>query len=220
MEVHGKNLPRRNSWIVASFIIASNHNDALMLPRSDRRFAVLSNGARLDEALAMRIYAWMEVDGNLAALAAWLKARDVSQFNMVGIPPMTPARERMMELSVSDVDAAMQTALRAMPGIAFTKEQLLLHMQNLLMDDGSEIMLRESGKAQFSQVMRRMIGLSMPGVHPRQQRRLAIGKDRPRVYVRSRAHELTCDAMDAETLRIEVEKNGLRVVPEQGIDLP
>jgi hypothetical protein len=218
--VQGKNLPRRDSWIVASFIIASNHGDALMLPRGDRRFAVLSNGARLDEALARRIYAWMEVDGNLAALITWLKARDVSKFDMVGIPPMTAARERMMDLSVSDVDDAMQQALRAMPGKAFTRDQLLIHMQNLLFDSGNDLTLRESGKAQFAMAMRKVIGLSMPGVRPKVQRRVRAAGEQMRAYVRSRSHELLCDAMDATELATEVAKNGLRAVADDGLELP
>jgi hypothetical protein len=219
MDVNIKHEKSRRSWIVASAIIASNHADALLLPRSDRRFSVLSNGARLDEGLAKRIYAWMAIEGNMAALAAWLKARDVSQFNAVGIPPMTHARERMMELSRSEMDNVRDQALLAMEGISFTKDQLLVHMQNILTNDGSDLDLHRNGAPQFAMVMRKMIGLSMPDVRPKQQRRVGSHGAQVRAYVRSRSHELLCDAMSPAELAAEVAKNGLRLQKEE-LDLP
>lgn len=214
MTVHGKNQPPRNSMICCSYIIATNHADALMLPASDRRFAVLANGDKLSLDDAARIYAWMDVPGNIAALARYLGARDVSAFQPMGWPPQTMARDRMMVLGESELDGLVREALLAMPGLAFTLRQLKVHVYNLAGD--SDVLQSGAVDAQLAQIIRRrMRGLAMPGVRPRRERRVRTqGENQARVYVRSASDERKCDMMGHDALHAEVAKNGLRATDQ------
>jgi hypothetical protein len=89
-----------------SFIVASNHIDAVSIPKNDRRITVLRNGRVMTEDESNTIAAWMQVPGNIAALSRWLAKRDLSNFNMYR-PLHTAAKDKMAELSLSVVDEAM-----------------------------------------------------------------------------------------------------------------
>ena len=88
----------------------------------------------------------------------------------------------MMELGASEIDELMCEALAAMPGLAFTRAQLLLHMQNLAEDiDALRIV---SVQAQFSQAFRKMtVPLAVPGSSKR--RRFRLHGQQSRAYVRT-----------------------------------
>jgi hypothetical protein len=87
----------------ASYLIASNNNDAFQMPADDRRLAVLRNGLRLPAEQAVALRAWMEQPGNIAALARWLGARHLGSFDPY-LPLHTAAKTVMQDIARSDLD--------------------------------------------------------------------------------------------------------------------
>jgi hypothetical protein len=103
-----------------SFMIASNHKDALAIPGHDRRFTVLRNGEAMTREEQLELAAWMEVPENIAALARWLEI-DIGDFNMFH-PLKTEAKEEMAEQAITRVEEAIND-LREDPnrGLVFTR---------------------------------------------------------------------------------------------------
>lgn len=77
-------------------VAATNARDAIALGTDDRRwFVVWSDATPLnspqDPDAGKRFSEWLDACGN-QAVASWLRARDVSQFNPGATPPMTEAK--------------------------------------------------------------------------------------------------------------------------------
>jgi hypothetical protein len=89
-------------------IMATNHADALVIPRGDRRFAIISNGARMTPDMVKTILAWRADPANIGALYRELFQYDWrAQYDPSGNPIMTTAKQRMIELSEGGSDAAV-----------------------------------------------------------------------------------------------------------------
>jgi len=84
-------------------LIFSNHADALALPDDDRRVAVFMNPTeKRDSDYYTRL--WASLDGDEPARVYWwLMRRDVSGFDHAK-PPMTPAKQKMLEMTRSPSD--------------------------------------------------------------------------------------------------------------------
>ena len=102
---YGRNSTER---IFASLLIQSNHMDALAIEPGDRRVIVISNTETpLIEAgnLQERIHAWKLDPANIGALGRYLTERaERIAYDPEGIPPMTPAKEAMIESGQSDTE--------------------------------------------------------------------------------------------------------------------
>jgi Family of unknown function (DUF5906)/RepB DNA-primase from phage plasmid len=87
-------IPNRQNWIMYS-----NEPDALALSDSDRRFWICQcTEEKQPEKYFNELYAWYE-GGGTAAVAAYLLARDISRFNPKAAPPMTKAKQAMIDLA-------------------------------------------------------------------------------------------------------------------------
>jgi hypothetical protein len=120
----------RNSTeqIFASLFISSNHTDALAIEPGDRRLIVLDNcelplvQAELD--LYGRIHAWKDDPANIAALYTFMCTRaKQAAYEPFGEPPMTPAKERMIEAGQSDVDRLFELFVEQAEGDIATAAQ-------------------------------------------------------------------------------------------------
>jgi hypothetical protein len=89
--------------------IASNHQGAIHMPDNDRRFAVIENGRPLTPAEARSLHAFTRAAGAPAAFARWCERRDLSRFDPYAPPPVFSGKQRMQELSASEIDRAMAT---------------------------------------------------------------------------------------------------------------
>jgi len=108
----------------ASYLIASNNRDALQIPADDRRAAALVNGEQMRPEMAAALQEWMDVPGNIAELARWLEARDLSTFDAY-LPPVTETKTVMQELGRSELDDAFNAVRRKIgPKRLFTGEQI------------------------------------------------------------------------------------------------
>lgn len=108
----------------ASIQIATNHADAMAIPVNDRRFSVLRNGLPITRDMARALAAWRERPGNIAALAQFLAARDLSGFDMFQALE-TSGKADMAELSRTAMEDFMHDIMEDHShGKAFTREQL------------------------------------------------------------------------------------------------
>lgn len=98
-----KGSPAFRALSFASYLIASNNRDSVQVPQDDRRFAALANGLRMAPAMAIELSAWMEVPGNIAALARWLEARPLEKFDAYE-PLVTKTKITMQQLARSEQD--------------------------------------------------------------------------------------------------------------------
>jgi hypothetical protein len=201
----------RDAMLNVTYLFATNHADAIQIPASDRRFLVISNGEQLPEQLAKRVHAWMDRASNIAALDRWLRARDISAYDPMAAPLMTDARERMIDLAISETDRLVAEAIRHMHGHAFTRSQVL--NQVYLMAEDKGMFAGGVGLAQFNQVFRRStVPLCMPGVRPKQERRFRIGSGhesrQERGYAKTQGWAKHLETWDHDAVRAEIEKSG------------
>lgn len=96
-----KGLP--NYWALSctTYLIATNHADALPIPANDRRFAVLRNGGNSDPEYWRQLNEWMEDDANVSAFFLWLTSQDIEDYSPYEAPPMFAGKLRMVEDSKS-----------------------------------------------------------------------------------------------------------------------
>ena len=100
------------------FVIAfSNERVAISLPSEDRRWFVLWCAAeKLPEAQAVSLWNWYQHQGGFEAVAHYLHARDVSDWNPNAPPPMTEAKLIMVEHGMSTAESFLVDQMRRRVG--------------------------------------------------------------------------------------------------------
>jgi len=97
-------------------IAFSNERVSINLPSDDRRwFVIWSDAPRMTDAAGTATWAWLKA-GGMAAVAAWLHARDVSAFNPGATPPLTEAKAIMVEAGMSGAESFIVELMRARAG--------------------------------------------------------------------------------------------------------
>ena len=88
------------------FVLAtSNERAAITLPTGDRRwFVIWTDAPRMPDAEGRAMWNWMNA-GGASAVCAWLYQRDVSAFNPGAAPPMTEAKQILIEAGMSNAEA-------------------------------------------------------------------------------------------------------------------
>jgi hypothetical protein len=99
------------------FVLAfSNDPVPISLASQDRRwFCIWSAAARIDAPVAQKIWSWYRA-GGFAAIARWLYARDVSQFNPAAAPPMTEFKMNLVEHGMSMAESYLVEMMRNRSG--------------------------------------------------------------------------------------------------------
>jgi hypothetical protein len=112
-----------------SVIIATNHRDAIKLPRDDRRFCVITGGDRMAIADAQSIRTWMAAPENVGALYRALLATPAARttrFDPFDNPPPFEGRLDMIDIGATRLEEAYGTAIDALDGCSlFTLSQML-----------------------------------------------------------------------------------------------
>lgn len=134
---HG--MPPFTAFSFTSFLIATNHVDALPLPAGDRRIWVGSCGEPREAAFWEKINRWMEVPENIGAFARWLEAVDLSAYSPYDPPPPTAGKQLMTDMSTSVVDRLLEGALEQLPGEVLLPEQIITAMRSLGSDVQEEL---------------------------------------------------------------------------------
>jgi hypothetical protein len=130
----------------------SNHTAPLDLEAADRRYFVFDSKAQpRDDPYYDRLHAYVESDEGMEAIYAFLRRRDLSAFNPYRRPPMTQAKQAIIEASVHPLrtyiaEAVESGHLSTHLGAEFSLDAL----QRLLARDGygqQSKNLRELGAA-------------------------------------------------------------------------
>jgi hypothetical protein len=122
-----KNQHTRAQRAAMSAIIATQHTDVVKLPWDDRRFCVITCGAKMTAAETAAIRAWMAIPENIGALYRALLATPavaIESFDPFGTPPPFAGRLEMIGLGKTDVEDAYEAAMAALKGCSlFTRTQ-------------------------------------------------------------------------------------------------
>jgi hypothetical protein len=100
------------------FVIAfSNERVAISLPSEDRRwFVIWCEAARLTEREALSLWNWYKNQNGFQAVAHYLHTRDVSAWNPSAPPPLTEAKQIMIEHGMSTAEAFLVDMIRRRVG--------------------------------------------------------------------------------------------------------
>lgn len=112
-----------------SYLIFTNHVDALPIPPTDRRFAVLSNGGTGNEAFWVEVNDWLENPANVAAFCEELAQTDLSDYSPFVAPAQTKGKIAMIEAARSDMDKGMDAVFENLPGDVFVPSQIIAGMR-------------------------------------------------------------------------------------------
>jgi hypothetical protein len=96
---------------LVNFIFFSNHTDAITLAEDDRRFFVIESTVSAQKEAYYDALAKFYANGGVAAVIAWLKARNLGNFNPGGRPMMTDAKRQMISDSRSPIIRKVSDAL-------------------------------------------------------------------------------------------------------------
>ena len=115
-----------------SFMVATNHGDALAIPEGDRRFTILSNGRPMLPIERSTIAAWLDQPDSIGALSGFLTSRNLDYFDMYQ-PLETGGKSRMVDKARTDVENIMR-GFMVDPDfpLAFTKQYMARAVENNL----------------------------------------------------------------------------------------
>jgi len=127
--------------VYCNFLFFTNHENALMLPEDDRRFACISNakGRRNIQAYAA-LQAFMTNTDDVATLYNWYMARNIEDFNHI-YPPMTPAKAAMVAGGVSLPEEIWTNAIKLLNGDIATKQQIMKAINQSCNESGVDIVM-------------------------------------------------------------------------------
>jgi hypothetical protein len=110
--VQDKNVPLYSGRCPRAVLLLTNHEAAITVTINDRRFHV-SETTELPASVEYfaLLYAAIEDGIALPAFAAWLMQRDISAFNPKAKPPMTEAKARAQDASLTPTADALKTLI-------------------------------------------------------------------------------------------------------------
>lgn len=224
--IHDADVVNHMSWM-----LHTNHADAIALSESNRRIEVLQNpDVPIDRALVVELMACLENPANVAAFKRELIAFEGSGkivFDPYAPPPDTPARRRMIEAHKSELDVRLDDVFAALPDGLVTKE-----MVNAALADLRDTLPPSWSRIAYAELRRRSDTLTDSAIHKGQLRvteddpgvRAGFMKSGRRVVARALAHHaewMFCD--DLEAWRASLAKNWCRLIKagliEVGVDL-
>lgn len=125
--IRRKGVHNTSEVIYASILISTNHADAVAIEEGDRRLIVISNTlvplAQAPNNLRERIHAWWRNEANISALYRELLARATLRYDAEGEPPMTPAKQRMIQSNQSSIDMLWNLFVERAEGDICTLQQ-------------------------------------------------------------------------------------------------
>lgn len=105
ISVNEKNLPRRDTENCFGIFAMSNHDAAVTLDQSDRRYLVVNTPAQpRDPEYYVGLYARLDDPVSIAAVAYALMNRDVGAYNGAAAAPKTAAKAAMIDAGLTDLE--------------------------------------------------------------------------------------------------------------------
>jgi len=125
--------------IYTSFLMMSNHLDALVLTREDRRIWVSTNGqSHRDPDYYQRIYRWKRETKTVQKIFGWLMQRDLSGFDAKGRAPMTPAKRAMIGATQSLTKNALFRLIADPPAELMPLEEIIVRVREFVAEESQE----------------------------------------------------------------------------------
>lgn len=204
-EIKTKGDKNYRSLSSTTFLIFTNHIDALPIPDHDRRFCMVSNGSPKPVQYWQALNTWMDDEANVAAFYHWLVTYDIAGYSPYEKPPTFAAKAAMIDEAKSDLDTAVKVALENMPGEIFTMPQLEKYVR-MVADQDSTIELPRPLGPIMKKVARR--GLVRIGVRDSTNWHTRIGDSRHAVYARGVGTAALWTEEEPDNIRTEIAKNG------------
>jgi hypothetical protein len=132
----GKNTRGRS---FCSIMVMTNHMDSVVLPREDRRLAILENGSPRPQEYWAAFHAWRNKPENVGAFIAELTKVDLSDYSPYAPPPMTAAKADMVDAGSSELDRLFAEAMGSYANTVLVREQVVLAMEDLLVETSVEV---------------------------------------------------------------------------------
>lgn len=217
--IDSKNTQERVETVYTSYLLFSNHEHAMAIPKDDRRIYVITNpDVPADKDYFAELYRWKdEVDpatGQAAwgpSVARWLHARaatvDVAQ--LLSRPPVTSGKARMHDAAASPLDRVIDVIVAIWRGrfIALSPVLTIIHLL------GSRLNVHDHPN--LPAMVRRSLYRHCVTIHPKYRVRLVTSgiQVRPRM-LRSeitiatiRKFKERSDGMSAAAMAREIEQN-------------
>ena len=119
----------------ANFIFSTNHEDALLLTKGDRRYFVVLSDEKPKEQKYYD-YLWPWASENPGTILNWFLERNLEGFNPNKRPPMTEGKKRMIEASRDDSEVQIENMI-AEKEPPFDRD--LLTLQDLIKFKASDV---------------------------------------------------------------------------------
>lgn len=197
-----KQKPAFKAMSSTSYLIATNHADALPIPPDDRRFAVLSNGDGQDPDYWERLNAWIDDPAHIAAFAAWLRTIDISSYSPFAAPIETEAKLSMIDDAKSDLDKALELVIENMPADVMVLDQIIAGLRQ------AEALYGYEYPDRWASVARRMAPRSLHRVGVRDSTNWQLKFEAKRMPVFAKTKEAADHWKTRADLRDEVLVNG------------
>lgn len=196
--LQGKGADQRTAKNIANFLLFSNHTDAVLKTRTDRRYAVLYTAQQEETDLARdgmtdayfaRLYNWLDGPG-LANVAEYLCTRRID-INPLGRAPRTTSTEAAIVQSLGIAEQMILEAIGegVVPGLT----------DNLIEVGAARLYLAANGKKLGPQAIARSLKLLGFRLHPalNADGRINVDGKRLRIYVRKGSQEDMIDSSAA-----------------------
>lgn len=137
MNIVRKTLPNYQDWVYTSFLLATNHNNAIPIPAGDRRLVVLTNGVvplEQNQPLMKRINRQRNPNMNprfIGSVARWLDERDVTRFN-AHVAPNFAGKAQMQDANVTEIEGFIDDVLEAIPFDWATLDTILARVESAM----------------------------------------------------------------------------------------
>lgn len=117
IQINKKGMPQYEIPNLINLVFMTNHQDAISIEKSDRRFFVIwSEAEPWDSADYTALHKWLEQHGGMAAVCQWLAHRDLSGFDAQGQAPATAAKADMERAARGGIDGSLEDAIEDRDG--------------------------------------------------------------------------------------------------------
>jgi len=136
--VKRKGLGNYQGKTYASILVMTNHMDSVVLPASDRRFAIMENGSVQSPDYWARVHEWRKKPENVGSFRDYLMDYDIAGYNPFTAPPMTHAKHDMVDAGESALDKAVDQIFSGLKGTLLVREQLLIALEDYYIENSVE----------------------------------------------------------------------------------
>jgi hypothetical protein len=141
---------------VFNLLLFTNHEDAIIIDSSDRRYCVLFSPAEPREPeYYAKLWEWTEV--NAGVILRWMNERNLSKFQAKAHAPMTAGKRQLILSSMSNLQAWMVDAIETNSWPFMSDLVSTTHLMDCLPNHLRNVSIQAVGRA-LKQIGARMIG--------------------------------------------------------------